>query len=88
MKVYLDGVLISRVSSSVEEEDIMTTQEQIRAIRASTGLSQVKFGQRFGIPARTIEQWEGGFRDCPLYVAELLAFAAEHDYHTPRLDQE
>lgn len=88
MKVFIDGVLVSGVSSSTEEGDTMTTKEQIRAIRAATGLSQVKFSERFGIPRRTIEDWETGRMSCPLYVAEMLAALAKTDYHTPRLDQE
>jgi putative transcriptional regulator len=71
-----------------QEVEPMTTKEQILAIRKSTGLSQARFGQRFGIPTRTIEDWERGLRDCPVYVAELLAFAAKTDYQTPRAKEE
>lgn len=49
----------------------------IRDIRASTGLSQVAFAQRFCIPRRTVEDWEAGRRSCPDYVRLLLARAAK-----------
>lgn len=72
-----------------EESDTpMTTKETILSIRKSTGLSQRRFGRRFGIPYRTIQDWEGGRRDCPLYVAEMLSALAVTDYRTPRQDEE
>ena len=36
----------------------MTPSEQIKAIRAKTGLSQVKFSAQFGVPKRTLEHWD------------------------------
>lgn len=53
----------------------MTTAEQIRAIRARTGLSQEVFGQTYEIPKRTIENWESGTRTPPPYVIRLLDLA-------------
>ena len=76
------GILVSL------EGETMTTKEQMLAIRRSTGLSQAAFGKRFGIPTRTVENWESGVNACPTYVAEMLAVLAKTDYHTPRLDEE
>ena len=47
----------------------------IRDIRTTTGLSQVKFGEAFAIPLRTIQHWEGGTREVPPYTRLLLANA-------------
>lgn len=71
-----------------QEVEVMTTSETILAIRKSTGLSQAAFAKRFGIPKRTIEDWERGIMACPTYVAEMLAALAQTDYHTPRLTKE
>lgn len=48
----------------------------VRAIRESTGLTQAAFAQRFCLPKRTLENWEGGQRSCPDYVRLLLAQSA------------
>lgn len=56
----------------------MNPSEQIKAIRAKTGLSQVKFAAQFGIPTRTLEHWEAGTRVPPEYVVNLLQTAAEN----------
>lgn len=50
----------------------MTPAEQVKAIRANTGLSQSKFAAQFEIPTRTLERWESGDRVPPAYVLKLL----------------
>lgn len=56
----------------------MTPAEQIKSIRTSTGLSQAKFAEAFGIQARTLERWESGVRNPPPYVINLLRIAVEN----------
>ena len=53
----------------------MTPSEEIRAIRATTGLSQQAFGDRYGIPKRTIQNWEAGIREPAPYIITLLRIA-------------
>lgn len=45
----------------------------IRGIRAHTGLSQAAFAERYIIPKRSVENWEGGQRECPTYLRLMLA---------------
>lgn len=52
---------------------------KIKELRALTGLSQAKFSQKYGIPKRTIEDWEAGRRVAPAYVEDLLEFRIQHD---------
>lgn len=59
----------------------------IKEIRQSTGLSQQKFGDLLGIPKRTLQDWEQGIRQCPPYVAELIAYRVEHDKSIPKVDK-
>ena len=44
----------------------------IKEIRAMTGLSQAKFAERYGIPKRTLEDWEAGRRKPAEYFLRLL----------------
>ena len=55
----------------------MTSAGKIKAIRASTGLTQKEFERAFGIPSRTYEAWEMGERKPPQYVIRLLEMASE-----------
>lgn len=52
-------------------------KDAIKALRASTGLSQRAFAEKFDIPKRTIENWEGGQTDPPGYVVKLIEKALE-----------
>lgn len=51
----------------------------VKAIRAKTGLSQQRFGDAFGIPKRTVQNWESDIpanhNDVPAYTLALLAYA-------------
>ncbi|MBQ3405672.1 MAG: helix-turn-helix domain-containing protein [Lachnospiraceae bacterium] len=51
----------------------------IEEIRAMTGLSQGKFANRYGIPVRTLQNWEIGERKPPDYVLRLLLRCVEED---------
>lgn len=46
----------------------MTIQE----LRVKTGLSQSKFAEYFGLPLRTVQEWEQGRRKPPDYIPKLL----------------
>ena len=52
----------------------MEVREQIKKMRAETGMSQAKFCEYFGIPKRTLEEWERGSRKPPEYLLRLLAY--------------
>ena len=54
----------------------------IREIRKLTGLSAQKFGDKYGIPMRTIQNWEGGINQPPTYVIKLLERVVKEDYKT------
>lgn len=52
---------------------------EIKEIREQTGLSQVEFCKRYGIPKGTLCHWESGERKPPLYVLNLLEKVVEKD---------
>lgn len=55
----------------------MTPAEQVKIIRANTGLSQQKFAEKTGVPVRTIVSWETGDRKPPSYAIQLLRLAVQ-----------
>ena len=46
----------------------------IKELRKMTDLTQEKFGEYFGIPRRTIQNWELGMRECPGYLLDLMEY--------------
>lgn len=48
----------------------------VRELRQAAGLTQAQLAQRFGIPKRTIENWEAtgdNARTCPDYIRRMMA---------------
>ncbi len=44
----------------------------IKDIRQSTGMTRAAFAKEFGIPYRTLEDWEAGKRKPPEYVYNMI----------------
>lgn len=55
----------------------MGLDEKIKLIRKETGLNRKEFAEYFGIPLRTIEDWEAARRRPPEYVVRLLAYRVQ-----------
>jgi DNA-binding transcriptional regulator YiaG len=45
---------------------------EIKLIRESTGLSQQKFADKFGIPVTNIQKWEQGIHKPLNYVVSMI----------------
>ena len=50
----------------------MIILKTIKELRESLGLSQSKFAERFYLSARTLQNWEQGYRETPEYVIKLI----------------
>ena len=48
-------------------------------LRALAGISRSEFSRRYGIPVRTMEDWESGKRTPPEYVVNLLERVVKED---------
>lgn len=46
--------------------------DEIKACRASLGLSQVRLAEVLGVSRRTVEEWEAGRNDPPPYLRLAL----------------
>ncbi|MBR2587525.1 helix-turn-helix transcriptional regulator [Candidatus Saccharibacteria bacterium] len=54
-------------------------KDEIKKLRAKTGLSIQKFADKYGIPFRTFQDWELGNRVPPDYVVDMLAKIVDLD---------
>jgi DNA-binding transcriptional regulator YiaG len=45
-----------------------------RELRQQSGMTQQQFAEYFGIPKRTIENWDSGKNKCPQYLLDLIAY--------------
>lgn len=53
----------------------MTSKE----IRALLGISRAEFSRRYGIPVRTLEEWDAGRHEAPEWVMRLLERVVKED---------
>ena len=51
----------------------------IRNLRRKLGDTQSEFAARYGIPFRTIQNWEAGVRTPPAYILDLLEHRVQED---------
>ena len=52
-------------------EDMNNTLD-VKELRQSTGMSQSKLAEYFGIPVRTLQDWEQGKRRPPEYIPKMM----------------
>ncbi len=52
----------------------MDNRDKLKMMRKETGMSQAKFCEYFGIPRRTLEEWERGTRKPADYLVRLIAY--------------
>ena len=53
--------------------------KRLKELRTLIGMSQVSFAKEFGIPVRTIEDWESGKRTVRGYIIDLLYRVAKSE---------
>lgn len=52
----------------------MDCSKKIKELRESTGMNRRQFCEYFGIPYRTVTEWERDNRHAPEYVLRLLEY--------------
>lgn len=68
----------------------MDSREQLIQLRNSTGMTRKAFCDYFGIPYRTMTDWELGNRKMPDYLLRLMAYKVkmerltENEYDVPK----
>lgn len=45
-----------------------------KELRQASGMTQKAFSEYFGIPKRSIENWEGNKSECPSYLLALMEY--------------
>ena len=66
----------------------MDISKKIKELRKKTGLSQSKFSAKFGIPVRTLQQWEQGISAPPEYLVRMMAYIMQLEENGQKQDEE
>lgn len=57
----------------------MERGKQVRELRENMGMNRVEFCEYFGIPYRTVQDWEAGKREMPEYILQLMVYKANFE---------
>ena len=50
-----------------------------KELRQASGMNLKKFGEYFEIPYSTLQNWEGGHRQCPEYLLKLIEYKLNNE---------
>ena len=50
-----------------------------KELRQASGMTQKAFAEYFGIPKRTVENWDSDRRKCPEYLLKLMQYKLENE---------
>ena len=50
-----------------------------KSLREKSGMNQTKYAKYFGIPYRTVQNWELNTRQCPDYLLKLMQYKLTHE---------
>ena len=51
----------------------------IKRLREASGMTQKDFAEYFGVSKRSVESWEGGQRECPEYLLNLMKYKLKNE---------
>lgn len=57
----------------------MRTNFSTVPLQQKLGISRIDFSRKYGIPIRTLEDWDSGRRHPPIWISELLIRIVEID---------
>lgn len=66
-----------RYALRIKERDNMEVKDRLLEIRKETGMNRKEFAGYFGIPYRTMQDWELGNRQMPEYLLRLIVYKIE-----------
>lgn len=77
---YISDLYLSSIWETEEEKPTLETlgniynavNRSIKEIATAANLSQRALAERFAIPYRTMEDWAGKKRECPIYIRLMI----------------
>ena len=57
--------------------DLMSRGKEVKELREKMGMNRRGFSDYYGIPYRTVQDWEAEKRELPEYLLRLMKYRAE-----------
>ena len=65
------------ISAMRLEGDLMSRGKEVKELREKMGMNRREFSDYYGIPYRTVQDWEAEKRELPEYLLRLMKYRAE-----------
>ena len=62
------------------EGDLMSRGKEVIVLRENMGMNRREFSDDYGVPYRTVQDWEAEKRELPEYLLRLMKYRAEVEY--------
>ena len=62
------------------EGDLMSRGKEVKELREKMGMNRREFSDYYGIPYRTVQDWEAEKRELPEDLLRLMKYRAEVEY--------
>lgn len=62
------------------EGNLMSRGKEVKELREKMGMNRREFSDYYGIPYRTVQDWEAEKRELPEYLLRLMKYRAEVEY--------
>ena len=62
------------------EGDLMSRGKEVKELREKMGMNRREFSDYYGIPYRTVQDWEAEKRELPEYLLRSMKYRAEVEY--------
>ena len=60
--------------------DLMSRGKEVKELREKMGMNRREFSDYYGIPYRTVQDWEAEKRELPEYLLRLMKYREEVEY--------
>ena len=67
---------------------MMSRGKEVKELREKMGMNRREFSDYYGIPYRTVQDWEAEKRELPEYLLRLLNYRAEIECRIERVDKQ
>lgn len=57
--------------------DLMSRGKEVKELREKMGMNRREFSDYYGIPYRTVQDWEAEKRELPEYLLRLMKYRVE-----------
>ena len=79
-EIVWEKIKVNAKKYPVEKAKGMSRGKEVKELREKMGMNRREFSDYYGIPYRTVQDWEAEKRELPEYLLRLMKYRAEVEY--------